>query len=231
MTFAEGTRVSVVFWIHFKYSELQKQHRGDWVWWHSGGRSRWISLSSMSAWSTRQTPGQLGLHSSTLSESGRKKSPELVVYACNPHPWETKAGRFQVQFSLSYILYSRTFKNSFLFLKWKFIQNKIQSSSEDWILLKFANPANTTSVSPLPSQVSSVYFARAQTALASSSGLSHPALHSFTYSGYPETAAYCVLGLCEAPQNKVDPKQMCLHSWWWGRYTAKVHNSGWSESG
>lgn len=83
------------------------------------------------------------------------------------------------------------FKNSFFFPKWKLIQNKIQSSSEDRILLKFANPANTTSVIPLLSQVSRVYFARAQKALASSSGLSHPTLHSFTYSGFPQT--WCTL--------------------------------------
>lgn len=105
----------------------------------------------------------------------------------NPNLGRPRQGDFKFSSAWATYCILGQFKNSFLFLKWKFIQNKIQSSSEDRILLKFANPANTTSVSPLLSQVSSVYFARAQTALASSSGLGHPTLHSFTYSGYPET--------------------------------------------
>lgn len=99
------------------------------------------------------------------------------------------------------------FKNSFL-KKWKFIQNKIQSSSEDRILLRVANPANTTSVSPLLSQVSRVYFARAQKALTSSSGLSYPTLHSFNYSGFPQTwctlCSRTVCGTTEQGWPKVD---------------------------
>jgi hypothetical protein len=40
---------------------------------HSGGRGRWISVSLRSAWSTKQVPGQPGLHRETLSWKTKKK--------------------------------------------------------------------------------------------------------------------------------------------------------------
>lgn len=158
------------------------------MWWHSGGRtggSPWILC-------------QPGLYSKLLDsqdytvtpclKGGGKRAQSWYYMPVIPTLGRPRQGDFKFSSAWATYCIPGQFKNSFyFFLKWKLIQNKIQSSFRDLLLLVFAKPANTTSVSPLLSQVSRVYFARAQKALASSSGLSYPTLHSFNYSGFPQT--------------------------------------------